>query len=98
MLSSGYHFISDIILLIAYIAQASAGIKVSASGPGATADGLGFMARKSHFPVVMGRCSHWFRDGDAQDGLRRMLPDLDERGLSYADGLELMQRMFRAAR
>jgi len=42
--------------------------------------------------------SHWFREGDAQDGLRRMLPDLDERGLSYADGMELMQRMFRAAR
>ncbi len=42
--------------------------------------------------------SHRFRDGDARDGLRRMLPDLDERGLSYQDGLELMQRMFRAAR
>ena len=42
--------------------------------------------------------SHRFRDGDAQDGLRRMLPGLEERGLSYDDGLELMQRMFRAAR
>ncbi|MCZ0954779.1 MAG: alkaline phosphatase D family protein, partial [Rhodospirillaceae bacterium] len=42
--------------------------------------------------------SHWFRGGDAQDGLRRMLPDLEERGLSYEDGRELMQRMFRAAR
>ena len=42
--------------------------------------------------------SHYFRRDDGQDGLRRMLPDLDERGLSYDEGLELMQRMFRAAR
>ncbi|MCZ0955139.1 MAG: alkaline phosphatase D family protein [Rhodospirillaceae bacterium] len=42
--------------------------------------------------------SHRFDDGNAQDGLRRRLPGLDERGLSYDDGLELMQRMFRAAR
>ena len=41
--------------------------------------------------------SHYFREGNAQDGLRRMLPDLDERGLTYDEGLELMQRMFRAA-
>ena len=42
--------------------------------------------------------SHYFREGDAQDGLRRVLPDLDERGLSHDDGVELAKRMFRAAR
>ena len=42
--------------------------------------------------------SHYLREDGAQDGLRRMLPDLDERGLTYEEGLELMRRMFHAAR
>ena len=42
--------------------------------------------------------SHYLREENGQDGLRRLLPDIDDRGLDYADGLELMQRMFRAAR
>lgn len=42
--------------------------------------------------------SHYFREGDAQDGLRRMLSNVEERGLAYDEGVELMQRMFRAAR
>ena len=42
--------------------------------------------------------SHYFEPGERRDGLRRILPDLDERGLTYEDGLELVRRMFRAAR
>ena len=42
--------------------------------------------------------SHYLREESGQDGLRRLLPDINDRGLDYADGLELMQRMFRAAR
>ena len=42
--------------------------------------------------------SHYFRREDAQDGLRRLLPEFEARGLSYDEGLELMHRMFRAAR
>ncbi len=42
--------------------------------------------------------SHYFEDGAARDGLRRMLPDLEARGLDYEDGMALVRRMFRAAR
>ena len=42
--------------------------------------------------------SYYFRREDGQDGVRQMLPDLDRRGLTYDEGIELMQRMFRAAR
>ena len=42
--------------------------------------------------------SHWLGKDDARDGLSYMLPDLDKRGLSHADGLELIGRMFQAAR
>lgn len=42
--------------------------------------------------------SHYLREGDSQDGLLRMLPDLEARGLTRDDGLELMRRMFLAAR
>ncbi len=42
--------------------------------------------------------SHYFEEGAARDGLRRMLPDLKARGLDYEDGMALVRRMFRAAR
>ena len=41
--------------------------------------------------------SHYLADGGPDDGLARMFPDLEERGLSRDDGRELAQRMFRAA-
>lgn len=42
--------------------------------------------------------SHWFRPEEQSDGLRRLLPAFRERGLSYEEGCELAQRMFRASR
>ncbi|MDE0156782.1 MAG: alkaline phosphatase D family protein [Gammaproteobacteria bacterium] len=42
--------------------------------------------------------SHYYRPTGKSDGLRRLLPDFQERGLSRADGHELVQRMFRASR
>lgn len=42
--------------------------------------------------------SHYFLGGDTPDGLHRILPDLEERGLTYDEGLELVDRMYRAAR
>ena len=41
--------------------------------------------------------SHYLADGGPDDGLARMFPDLEERGLSRDDGRELARRMFRAA-
>lgn len=41
--------------------------------------------------------SHYLSEGKA-DGLQRLLPDSGQRGLSYAEGRELAQRMFRASR
>ena len=41
--------------------------------------------------------SHYLADGGPDDGLARVFPDLEERGLSRDDGRELARRMFRAA-
>ena len=50
--------------------------------------------------IVDGWGSHYFEGGGAseRDGLRRMLPDLEARGLDYEDGMELVRRMVGAAR
>ena len=59
------------------------------------------------FPVYMiwddheigdGWGSYYFRPEGEPDGLRRLLPDYKEQGLSYEEGRNLMQRMFRASR
>ena len=41
--------------------------------------------------------SHYLADGGPDDGLARVFPDLEERGLTRDDGRELAARMFRAA-
>jgi len=48
--------------------------------------------------IVDGWGSYYFRKKGKSDGLHRLLPAFDERGLTYEDGRTLMQRMFRAAR
>jgi len=48
--------------------------------------------------IVDGWGSHYFESGGERDGLRRMLPDLEARGLDYEDGMELVRRMVNAAR
>ncbi len=45
--------------------------------------------------IVDGWGSHYL---ESENGLRRMLPNLENRGLNDKDGLKLMDRMFRAAR
>ena len=59
------------------------------------------------FPVYMiwddheigdGWGSYYFRPEGEPDGLRRLLPDYEERGLGYEEGRALVQRMFRASR
>jgi len=47
--------------------------------------------------IVDGWGSHYFAPGEARDGLKRILPDLEERGLTYEDGRILVQRMFNSA-
>ena len=42
--------------------------------------------------------SYYFRKKGKPDGLRRLLPAFEERGLTYEEGRTLMRRMFRAAR
>ncbi len=42
--------------------------------------------------------SYYFRPEGGSDGVRRMLPDFEQRGLSHAEGHELMKRMFQAAK
>ena len=42
--------------------------------------------------------SYYFRKKGKPDGLHRLLPAFEERGLTYDEGRELMRRMFRAAR
>ena len=42
--------------------------------------------------------SHYFRTNDSQDALRRLLPDLNEKELTYDEGCELLGRMFQAAK
>ena len=42
--------------------------------------------------------SHYLEADYEQNGMKQMLPDLAERGLSYADGLELTSRMFKVAK
>lgn len=42
--------------------------------------------------------SYYFRKKGKPDGLRRLLPGIEERGLTYDEGRTLMRRMFRAAR
>ena len=42
--------------------------------------------------------SYYFRKKGKPDGLHRLLPAFEERGLTYEEGRTLMQRMFRAAR
>ena len=41
--------------------------------------------------------SHYLAPDGPEDGLQAVLPSLDERGLSRDDGIELLDRMFRAA-
>lgn len=41
--------------------------------------------------------SHYLQDGGPDDGLARVLPDIEERGLTRDDGRRLLRRMFRAA-
>ena len=46
-------------------------------------------------------CDGWgshYLESDPGDALQQMLPDLRERGLNHEDGLELVHRMFQAAR
>ena len=42
--------------------------------------------------------SHYFRADDDGDGVRKLLPALQEKGLTHDDGRELAARMFRMAR
>ena len=42
--------------------------------------------------------SHYLHENSDQDGLRRLLPEVDECRLDYSGGLELMRRMYGAAR
>ena len=42
--------------------------------------------------------SHYFDPDDRFNGVRKMLPDYEDRGLAFDEGRELMQRMFRAAK
>ena len=42
--------------------------------------------------------SRYFREDGEGDGVRRMLPALEEKGLTHAEGRELAERMFRVAR
>lgn len=42
--------------------------------------------------------SHYLSDRDSREGMDQLLPDLDARGLTYDDGMELLRRMFDAAR
>ena len=42
--------------------------------------------------------SHYLHEEGEGDGVRRMLPSLDEKGLTHAEGRELAERMFRVAR
>ena len=48
--------------------------------------------------IADGWGSYYFDAGHRQDGLAQLLPDYAERGLTYDDGMELVQRMFRAAK
>ena len=41
--------------------------------------------------------SHWLEDGGPDDGLARVFPNLEDRGLTRDDGREFARRMFRAA-
>ena len=41
--------------------------------------------------------SHYFNNGAGRNGLHRLLPDSANKGLTYEEGRELMNRMFRAA-
>lgn len=42
--------------------------------------------------------SHYFHREGGQDGLRQLLPNYEERGLTRNEGIELVERMFHAAR
>ncbi len=42
--------------------------------------------------------SHYFQTNNSQDGLHRLLPDLDHKKLTYHEGRELIDRMFQAAK
>ena len=42
--------------------------------------------------------SHYLHREDGQDGLRQLLPKFKERGLTRNEGIELVERMFHAAR
>ena len=47
--------------------------------------------------IADGWGSHYFRPGHRQDVLEQKLPDFKDRGLTYDEGVELVQRMFSAA-
>ena len=48
--------------------------------------------------IADGWGSHYFDPGSGQDGLAQMLPDYEERGLTYDEGMELVRRMVSAAK
>ena len=48
--------------------------------------------------IVDGWGSYYFRQEGKSDGLHRLLPDFEERGLTYDEGRRLMRRMVRAAK
>lgn len=48
--------------------------------------------------IADGWGSHYFIPDHRQDGLAQMLPDFEDRGLTYDEGMELVQRMFAAAK
>ena len=48
--------------------------------------------------IADGWGSHYFDRHDDEDGLRRMLPGLEDKGLSFDDGVVLVERMFEAAK
>ena len=48
--------------------------------------------------IADGWGSHYFIPGHRQDGLAQMLPDFEDRGLTYDEGMELVQRMIAAAK
>ena len=48
--------------------------------------------------IADGWGSHYFDPENDQDGLAQMLPDYEERGLTYGEGMELVKRMFSVAK
>ena len=48
--------------------------------------------------IADGWGSHYFRPDHRQDGLEQLLPDYEDKGLTYDEGMELVNRMVSAAK